>query len=203
MRCRTKLIAVACAVMALACTAVVTPALGAGNAIVNDCQSNGQLTHTYSLSQLRHALAVMSATTKQYTNCADVVQAAITKAKNRTGGAGSGGSGGSFLPTPVIVILVLLILALVTFGALAIRRRRADAAGVGGPGGPAAGDPAGRAAAADDIAPSTGTEPTRVMPSVDPATGETRVMPSVDDPAAPGEDPPEGGRPPGGGDEAP
>jgi hypothetical protein len=125
--------------MGVACTLAtvviaVPSALAAGNAVINDCQTNGSLTGSYTLAQLRHALAIMPASVKEYTNCADV----ITQAENTAlstghfnGGAGKG-SGGSFLPTPVIVILVLLILAAVTFGAVAIRRRRA--AGEDGPG---------------------------------------------------------------------
>jgi hypothetical protein len=109
-------------------------ALGAGgNAVINDCESNGTLTHQYTVAQLKQAIQVMPASDKQYGNCYDVIENAIAH-HGRTGKAGPG-SGGSFLPTPVIVILVVLILAAVTFGAIAIRRRR----GGGGPGGPAGG----------------------------------------------------------------
>jgi hypothetical protein len=126
----TKLTALACATAALAVCAWVPPAaLGAGgNAIINDCESNGQLTHTYTLKQLQRAQAVMPASVKEYTNCPDVIQQAIATAKRHHGTVPTGGSsGGSFLPTPVIVILVVLILAAVTFGAIAIRRRRGPA----------------------------------------------------------------------------
>jgi hypothetical protein len=115
-------------------------ALGAntvGNPVLSDCNANGVLTHNYTLQQLRHALAVMPASYKEYGNCQDVIQAAVLKVKaGKQLVAGSGGSGGSFLPTPVIVILVVLILAAVTFGALAVRRRRS-----GPGGGPDDGDP--------------------------------------------------------------
>jgi hypothetical protein len=117
----------ACASAAVAVAACWLPsALAAGgNAIINDCESNGQLAHAYTLPELEHALAVMPASVKEYTNCPDVIQRAIATAKRRHGTVPAGGSsGGSFLPTPVIVILVVLILAAVTFGALAIRRRR-------------------------------------------------------------------------------
>jgi acyl-CoA reductase-like NAD-dependent aldehyde dehydrogenase len=146
------LLARACAVCTLAAaTVAVPPALAAGNAVVNDCQTNGKLTGSYTLAELRHALAIMPASVKEYTNCPDVITQAENSALSTghfVGGAGKG-SGGSFLPTPVIVILVLLALAAVTFGAVAIRRRRAaendgggedDGAGEsgGGGGGPAA-----------------------------------------------------------------
>jgi hypothetical protein len=123
-----KLITLACATVALAgAVSGVPSALAAGgNVIINDCESNGQLTHSYTLKELQHALAVMPASVKEYTNCPDVIQQAIAAAKRHHGSVPAGGSsGGSFLPTPVIVILVLLILAAVTFGAVAIRRRRA------------------------------------------------------------------------------
>jgi H+/Cl- antiporter ClcA len=129
MRTPMKLIAPLCAALALAVAGTVAaPALAAGgNAIINDCESNGQLTTHYSLQALDHALAVMPASVKQYTDCYDVIARAIATAKTRSGtvSTSTGGSGGSFLPTPVIIILVVLILAGVTFGAIAVRRRQA------------------------------------------------------------------------------
>jgi hypothetical protein len=145
MRRKLRLVAVACAVAALAAVSVSTgPAAAAtGNAIINDCQSHGRLTHSYSLQELRHALAVMPASVKQYTSCADVInQGILTVRAGKT--TGPKGGGGSFLPTPVIVILVLLVLVGVTFGALAIRQRRAGPPSDGPPGGgaePSAGTP--------------------------------------------------------------
>lgn len=103
-------------------------ALGAntvGNAVLQDCNKNGVITHNFTLSELRHALAVMPASDKVYGDCPDAITAAIFKVKHHQPIAATSGSGGSFLPTPVIVILVVLILAAVTFGALALRRRRA------------------------------------------------------------------------------
>jgi hypothetical protein len=144
MRGRTNLLALACALAVLAVSGLAAPvALGAGgNAIINDCQSTGRLTHSYTLQQLQHALAVMPATVKQYTSCYDVINQGIltVRAGHETGP--KGGGGGSFLPTWVIVILVVLVLAAVTFGAIAIRQRRAGP-GDGAPpdaGGPGAGD---------------------------------------------------------------
>jgi hypothetical protein len=163
-------------VMLLGSAVTAVPAVAAGNAIITDCQSHGQLTKTYSLAALRHALNVLPASVKEYTNCSDVLQQAILVARHGHGGAGltttSGSSGGSFLPTPVIIILVVLILAAVTFGALAIRRRRAagNPEPVPGPGADGSG---------------SDTAPTRLMPSP-PVSGDdpnrTRVMPPPDPP---------------------
>jgi hypothetical protein len=122
------LLAVAGAVSALAVAGAGTGSAGAaagGNAVIDDCQSNLKLTHNYTLQELRHALAVMPASVKQYTSCYDVItQGILTVKAGKT--TGPKGGGGSFLPTPVIIILVLLILAGVTFGAIAIRQRRAS-----------------------------------------------------------------------------
>ena len=138
MRGRTNLAAAVCAVLTLAMAGVSAPAaLGAGgNAIINDCQTTGRLSHSYTLQELRHALAVMPASVKQYTSCYDVISQGVLTVQSGKKTGPTGGSGGSFLPTPVIVILVILILAAVTFGARAIRRRRAGP----DPGGPASGD---------------------------------------------------------------
>ncbi len=103
------------------------PALGATNPVLVDCP-HGPLTKSYSISQLRQALATMDPATREYTSCPDVINqalaAAVADGKTGTGTGGSGSS--SFLPTPVIIIIVLLILAAITFGAVAVRRRRAD-----------------------------------------------------------------------------
>ena len=127
------MIALVCAAVALT-AGVGAPLAGVavGNPIINDCEANGQLTHPYTLSQLRHALAVMPASVKQYTNCYDVIQKALIQAR-KTGTAGpapsGGGSGGSFLPTPVIVILIVLAVAALGFAGLALARRRPSSGG--------------------------------------------------------------------------
>ena len=136
-----RLLALICATAAIGAVALpAPPAPAAGNAVINDCQANGQLTHPYTVGQLRHALSVMPASVKQYTSCFDVVQNALVSARKHNGTAPASGSskggGSSFLPTPVIIILVVLILAALTFGALAIRRRRTGTDDGQDPGGP-------------------------------------------------------------------
>ncbi|MGO9960608.1 MAG: hypothetical protein ACLP50_32305 [Solirubrobacteraceae bacterium] len=130
MRPWSRWLAVTCVVLS-ACALTAGAALAAGgNAVINDCEANGRLTNTYTPQELSHALAVMPSSVRTYTNCYDVIEQALTSRTPGSGGAGSGG-GGSFLPTPVIVILVVLVLGGVTFGALAIRRRRAVGADSG------------------------------------------------------------------------
>lgn len=125
---RIQAVVLCCACAALVAGLARAPAaLAAGNPIINDCENHGQLTHSYTLADLQHALATMPASIKEYTNCYDVITGAIIQARHSgTGraGGGTGGSGGSFLPIPVIVILAVLIVAALTFGALALRRRR-------------------------------------------------------------------------------
>jgi hypothetical protein len=101
-------------------------AKNASDPVINDCLNHrAGLTGHYTVAQLNHALQVMTAETKEYTNCSDVINRALLAAVGKgKGGGGGGGGGGSFLPTPVIIILVVLVLAGVTFGAIALRRRR-------------------------------------------------------------------------------
>jgi hypothetical protein len=98
-------------------------------AVIADCQAHSALTRSYTTPALQKALATMPATVREYTDCADVINTQLLK-QLQTGGGGaggdSGGSGSSFLPTPVIIVLVILVLAAVTFGAIEVRRRRAD-----------------------------------------------------------------------------
>jgi hypothetical protein len=130
-RIRTVLLGAALA-LAVCGLALASAAMGAGaNPVINDCLTHpGGLTGNYTVAELQHALQVMSAETKEYTDCSDVIHRAILVAIGKVKGtAPTKSDSGSFLPTPVIVVLVLLLLAAVTFGAIAIRRRRG-----GGPG---------------------------------------------------------------------
>jgi hypothetical protein len=100
-------------------------AAGIGTPVIADCQAHLKLTRHYSIAQLNNALAILPADTKEYTNCAQVIESALTDpgGPGANNGAGSG-SGGSFLPTPVLIVLVLLLLAAATFGGISLRRRR-------------------------------------------------------------------------------
>lgn len=140
---RRQALALGCAVIALAVT-VPSAGFAAGNSILDECTS-GHLSGSYTVSQLRHALAIMPASQRQYTSCVDVVQAALLSARHhggRTPAPASSGSGGSFLPTPVIIILVVLIVVALGFGAMALRRRRSSAPPPAGPPAPPGAPPA-------------------------------------------------------------
>jgi protein-disulfide isomerase len=49
------------------------------NAIIKDCLAHGRLTRRYTKGQLRHALAVLPASVKQYTNCVSVIDHALPR----------------------------------------------------------------------------------------------------------------------------
>jgi hypothetical protein len=115
-------------------TQALAKAKPTSNPVIMDClQHPGGLTGHYTVAQLDHALRVMPAETKEYTDCPDVINRARLAALGKLPGGGTGGSG-SFLPTPVLIILIVLVLLAVTLGAIAMRRRAATS-GPAGPGG--------------------------------------------------------------------
>ena len=95
-----------------------------GQDVLNDCAAHGQLTHSYTPAQLKEALSEMSAATKQYSNCFDVIQRALLHGVKNTDDP-SGGSGGSSTTTIVIIVVIVLVVLAAIFGGLAVRRRRA------------------------------------------------------------------------------
>lgn len=101
----------------------VSPAMASLTAPAADCNQHAALTRTYTVSELRTALATMPADIREYTNCYDVIQRALLARLGQAQGGGSGQGGGSFLPTPVLIVLVALGLAAVSLGVMAVRRR--------------------------------------------------------------------------------
>jgi hypothetical protein len=122
--------ALACATAAMAMWAA--PGYAKQTDVVTDCNAHGQLTHTYTLGQLRGALATMPPSIREYTNCFDVIQrqldAQLGQSPTKPANSGDSGSGGSFLPLPVIIVLVVLVGAAGSYAVMAVRRR-----GGGGP----------------------------------------------------------------------
>ncbi len=131
---RSAIVAVLCAGVALTASGwLTTPASAAGiSAPVADCLHNGQLTHNYTVAQLRSALNTMQADATEYSNCATVIQHAL-EAKIGKLNPGSGSGGGSFLPTWLLIILIVVVLGGVAFVTAAIRRRGGGGGGGGGP----------------------------------------------------------------------
>ena len=124
----TRLLALACAAAVLNLlvvgAGVGVAASKASAAILAEC-SSGALAGHFTVQQLESALATMPASTKQYSSCPDVIQAALSHAQRHRGVAFATGSDSSFLPTPLIVILGVVALLIIALGAVAVRRRRA------------------------------------------------------------------------------
>lgn len=91
---------------------------------VADCSAHGRLTHHYSTSQLRTALATMPADIAEYTTCPDVIRRALLAGIGPINPGGSGGGRGSFLPAWLIAVLVVLVLGGAAAGAISLRNRR-------------------------------------------------------------------------------
>jgi hypothetical protein len=122
-RASLRRVAIVCAV-ATAAVVLSQASRAAGlSAPVADCNTHAELTHHYSIAELRGALATMPADIKEYTNCSDVIQRALlAELGGLRGSGGAGSGGGSFLPTPLIVVLALLVVAGAGFGVYAWRR---------------------------------------------------------------------------------
>jgi hypothetical protein len=106
------------------CGTVATPALAAGNAVIQDCYTHGKLTRSYPPQQLKQALHTMSAYIKQYTACQNVIEDALQNPRKVTNNGTGGGGGGSSISTGLIVVMIVVVVAIAAFGALLMRRRR-------------------------------------------------------------------------------
>jgi hypothetical protein len=83
--------------------------------VTTDCNAHNKLTRSYSVSELRSALATMPADVKEYTSCYQVIQDELYRklGQRPPSGSGTGSSGGgssSFLSTPVLIVLIVVIL---------------------------------------------------------------------------------------------
>ncbi len=109
----------------LSAAAAASPVEAAPDPATVDCVTHLRLTRQYSATELRHALATLSADVKEYTSCPDVLQRALDARLSglHVSGGSSSSSGGSFLPAPVLALLIVLLLIGAIFGALHLRRR--------------------------------------------------------------------------------
>lgn len=119
------------ALLALVCVTPATAKAPAANPVA-DCNAHTSLSRHYTAAQLQHGLATMPADVREYTNCYDVLNRALTAelaaAHGGSGGGGGGGGGGSILPAPVLAVLAVLVLAAGGLGVVALRRRSAGGA---------------------------------------------------------------------------
>lgn len=93
---------------------------------VADCSAHGRLTRTYSVQQLREALATMPADLQEYTNCYTVIQDSLLAQVGGThhrATTSKDSSGGSFLSAPLIAAIVVLALGVGGATVVALRRR--------------------------------------------------------------------------------
>jgi len=73
--------------------ALPAPAFASADQVIRDCARDGQLDHHYSNAELRRARNNLPADLDEYSDCRDVIAAAIKGGSNRGLGAGSPGVG--------------------------------------------------------------------------------------------------------------
>jgi hypothetical protein len=79
--------------MLLAILALPAPAYASADQVVRDCVYDGKLDHHYSNAELRRARDHLPSDADEYSDCRDVIAAAIKGGSDRSGGAGSPGLG--------------------------------------------------------------------------------------------------------------
>ncbi len=109
------------AIGALSCAA---PAL-AVNPVIANCNANSgnSLSRPFTVTQLQAALNSMTSEERQYYSCAQVITAAILRAKGRLHLGGGGGGGGSGVPVVLVVLIVVVVGAGGGYGVRVYRRR--------------------------------------------------------------------------------
>ena len=78
---------------ALALFALPAPAFASADQVVRDCVYDGKLDHHYSNAELRRARDHLPSDADEYSDCRDVIAAAIKGGSDRSGGAPSPGIG--------------------------------------------------------------------------------------------------------------
>ena len=77
----------------LAMVALPAPAFASANQVVRDCVYDGKLDHHYSNAELRKARDHLPSDADEYSDCRDVIAAAIQGGSDKSGGATSPGIG--------------------------------------------------------------------------------------------------------------
>lgn len=90
---RKLLLPAALVLLALPSAAVASP-----DQVVRDCAQDGRLDRNYSNSDLRKARDDLPSDLDEYSDCREVIGAAIKGGSDRGGGRGSGGAGGAGSP---------------------------------------------------------------------------------------------------------
>jgi hypothetical protein len=79
--------------VALALVVVPAPAMASADQVLRDCIRDGKLDGTYSNAELRKARDNLPSDSDEYSDCSEVIAAAIKGGSNRGSGAGSPGVG--------------------------------------------------------------------------------------------------------------
>jgi hypothetical protein len=79
--------------IALAAVVLPAPAMGSADQVLRDCIMDGTLDGTYSNAELRKARDNIPSDSDEYSDCSQVIAAAIKGGSNRGSGAGSPGVG--------------------------------------------------------------------------------------------------------------
>ena len=79
--------------VALALVVVPAPAMGSANQVLRDCIRDGKLDGKYSNAELRKARDNLPSDSDEYSDCSEIIAAAIKGGSNRGSGAGSPGVG--------------------------------------------------------------------------------------------------------------
>ncbi len=138
---------------ALACGAGSALAKSGVSPALTDCLKHERLTRTYTIDQIRAALAELPVNAAEYTPCFNVLSNALTQEIKlvKQSQAAPSSSGGSFLPTPILIAVILIVV--VGAGLAYTSRRRGPGDGEGGDGEP------GEAAPGDEPPPPDAGEP--------------------------------------------
>jgi hypothetical protein len=79
--------------LALALGVVPAPAMGSADQVLRDCIRDGKLDGSYSNAELRKARDNLPSDSDEYSDCSEIIAAAIKGGSNRGSGAGSPGVG--------------------------------------------------------------------------------------------------------------
>jgi hypothetical protein len=79
--------------------AMPATALGSPTGVIRDCNKDGKLDKKYSKQDLKKALKKLPSDIKEYSDCSDVIRAAIDQAGPGAAGGGGGGAGPTAGPT--------------------------------------------------------------------------------------------------------
>lgn len=117
--------------VSLTAATVAQPAFAALSPAIADCNSHGQLTQHYSVTQLHTALSTMPADVQEYTNCYNVIQNQLNAqvAGHKVDPSSASTSGGGGLSTPLVIVIIVLVVGGGALAGLVLQRRGGTSGG--------------------------------------------------------------------------